>query len=74
MPFKLFRDPQQTTAKCPHCHEDILNQEPTLFFGERPFHRDCWIRGIMGPAESYGREMPIDRDAAASTLEKRRRA
>ena len=40
--------------------------------GEQPFHRNCWIRRIMGPAENYSRRMPICKDATTSVLEKRR--
>lgn len=72
MPLELFQHPQQATVKCPRCHQDICDQEPELFIGEQPFHRNCWIRRIMGPAENYGRGMPIRKDAMISVLEKRR--
>jgi len=73
MPFKLFQHPQQTTVKCPHCDEDIRDQEPRLCIGEQPFHRTCWIRRIMGPAENYGQGVPTRKDATFTELEKRRR-
>ena len=74
MPFKLFRHPQEATAKCPHCHEDILKKEPTLFIGKQPFHRNCWIQRIMGPAEKYGQGIPVRQDTEISASKETRRA
>ena len=71
MPFKLFQHPREDTVKCPHCHQDIRDHERRLFIGEQPFHRNCWIHRIMGPAENYGQGMLILKDRTASELQRR---
>ena len=76
MPFKLFQHPRTVPTKCPHCHEDIRDHQATLFMGDQQFHRNCWIRAIIGPTQSRapGISTRKDGDAADSAWEKRRGA
>ena len=71
MLLKLFQHSRQATIKCPHCHKDIRELETRLFIGDHPFHRNCWVRGIMGPAENYDRGMTMRKDATLSERGKR---
>jgi len=53
---------------CPHCHEDIAAKDPTLVIGGRSFHRNCWIRELIGPTEKRnpGKTKRQETDAAVS--------
>jgi hypothetical protein len=48
--FLMSRQPE-AKMKCPHCHGDIIDDEPVLFLGEQAFHCKCWVRAILGPTE-----------------------
>jgi len=61
----FFHHPQETQMKCPHCHEDICSGERTLFMGEQPFHRNCWIRILIGPTQKDKRGITARQEADA---------
>jgi len=66
MPFKLFQPTRSASTKCPHCHEDIRDHEMTLFFADVVFHRNCWIRAIIGPTQNGDRGINTRKKAEAA--------
>src|SRR5262250_2024966 len=62
----IFHRQRQVAPKCPHCHEVVQENEPRLFVGERPFHRNCWVREIIGPIESRTLGMTARQEANAA--------
>jgi hypothetical protein len=64
----------RTQKMCPHCCEDIAATEPTLVYGGRSFHQNCWICELIGPTEKCNPAMTPrqDADAAVSAWEKKR--
>jgi len=67
----IFHRQRDVPTKCPHCHEDVRENESRLFVGENPFHRNCWIRGIIGPTENrtLGATIRQEANAAVSAWE-----
>lgn len=72
--MNLFQHQRETQMKCPHCGEEVCEGEPKVSMGEEAFHRNCWIRKFIRPAEEDTRAMTVrqEADAAVSAWEKRR--
>jgi len=71
----MLRRLPEVPTKCPHCHEDVCESEPRLVVGEKPFHRNCWVREIIGPTENrtQGVTLRQEADASVSAWENKRR-
>ena len=66
--FQVFQSQQEAATVCPYCREDVLEDEPQLFMGERPFHRNCWVRQIVGPTKNRTQGMTVRQEADAAVL------
>ena len=64
----LFHRQRAAETNCPHCHEEIRAGETTLFMAEQAFHRNCWIRRIVGPIEIDRQGMTARQEADAAVL------
>lgn len=53
---------------CPHCGEDVCAEEPKVLMGEQAFHRNCWIRKFIRPAEDDTRGLTVRQEADAAVL------
>ena len=71
--LQMVQSQREATIVCPYCHEDVLEDEAPLLVGGRPFHRNCWVRQIIGPTKSRTRGMTVrqEADAAVMAWEKR---
>ena len=71
--FEMVQTNREATIACPYCYEDVLEDESTLCIGGRPFHRNCWVRQIIGPTKNPNQGMTKrqEADAAVSAWEKR---
>jgi hypothetical protein len=67
MRFFFHRQPVLET-NCPHCHEEIRDGETALFIAEQAFHRNCWIRRIVGPVEIDSQGMTARQEADAAVF------
>jgi len=62
----MFHRQRDIPRQCPHCREDVRENEPRVFVGERPFHRNCWVREIIGPTENRTVGMTARQEANAA--------
>jgi hypothetical protein len=66
--FQISHPQREATIVCPYCREDVLEEEPTLFVGGRPLHRNCWVRQIIGPTKNRNQGMTMRQEADATVL------
>ena len=71
--FEMVQSQREETIVCPHCHEDVLEDEATLFVGGRPFHRNCWVRQIIGPTKNQTQGLTVRQEADAAVMAWERR-
>jgi len=68
MLFEMVQSQREETMACPYCHEDVLEEDSTLFVGGRPFHRNCWVRQIISPTENRTRGLTVRQEADAAVM------
>jgi len=61
--------------ECPHCREEICDDEAMLLIGEQAYHRNCGLRGLISPAmiEPHGMTLREEADSVVPAWEKKRR-
>ena len=63
----------EATTWCPYCREDVLEEESALFVGGRSFHRNCWVRQIIGPTSNRTQGLTVRQEADAAVMAWERR-
>jgi hypothetical protein len=66
--FQISQSQREATIVCPYCHEDVLEEEPRVVLGGRPFHRNCWVRQIIDPTKNRNLGMTVRQEADAAVL------